>query len=38
MDCARDVKKGIEGMLHNEYGARYGAANGTHVPLVVDTG
>lgn len=38
MDCARDGSGWIEGMLHNEYGARNNAIDGTSVPLVDDIG
>lgn len=38
MDCVRDGKGGIKGMLHKEYGDGYGATNDTPTPLVDDIG
>jgi hypothetical protein len=38
MDCERDGKGGIKGMLHKEYGARYDATDGTPTPLAYDMG
>ena len=34
MDCTRDVKGGIKGILHKEYGARYYLVDGTPTLLV----
>ena len=38
VNCARDGRGGIKGMLHKEYGARNSEVNSNATPLVDDTG